>query len=100
VQVLSDNIESHYLWAQLQVETGFAGQTTNKLQMQQKALAKSYSPTDMEMLGIACIKENKGVCDNATLNFMLMVASINTALITKQFSIQFLIDSFTNPTVK
>jgi hypothetical protein len=55
VQVLSDNVESHYRWAQLQVETSFDGQTTNKFQMRQKALAESYLPTDMEMLGMACI---------------------------------------------
>ncbi|PLW39392.1 hypothetical protein PCANC_14876 [Puccinia coronata f. sp. avenae] len=72
VQILTDDVESHYRWAQIQVATGFAWQTTNKFQQCQKSLAELYSPTDMEMLGIACVKENEG----------------------------FLIDSFTNPTVK
>jgi alkyl hydroperoxide reductase subunit AhpC len=52
VQILTDDVESHYRWSQNQVETGFAGQTSNKFQMRQKLIADSLTKDDMDILGI------------------------------------------------
>ncbi|PLW17248.1 hypothetical protein PCANC_11620 [Puccinia coronata f. sp. avenae] len=52
VQILVEKVESQYHWAHLQVEAGFAGQTTNKFQMRSKAAAKAFSAADMDLLSI------------------------------------------------
>ena len=75
VQILTDDVKLHYRWAQIQVGTGFAWQTTNKFQQRQKLLAESYLPTEMEMLGIACVKENEEV---GFPYYMTIVATIIT----------------------
>jgi hypothetical protein len=61
VQILTDDVESHYQWAQMQVENGFAEQTTNKFQQRAKLLSESFTKDDLELLGIACSKDATGV---------------------------------------
>jgi hypothetical protein len=61
VQILTDDVELHYRWAQLQVEGGFAAQTTNQLQQRAKLLAEAFTPEEMQLLGIACSENPKGV---------------------------------------
>jgi hypothetical protein len=52
VQILTNEVESHYRWSQNQVKSGFSGQTSNKFQMRQKLMADAFTRNDMEMLGI------------------------------------------------
>jgi hypothetical protein len=61
VQILTDKVEVHYQWSQHQVKTGFAGQTSNKFQMQQKIIVDTFTSEDMEMLGVTCTPVSKGV---------------------------------------
>jgi hypothetical protein len=61
VQILTDKVEWHYCWSQNQVESGFAGQTSNKFQMRQKLIADAFTNEDMEMLGIECTAVTGGV---------------------------------------
>jgi hypothetical protein len=53
VQILTDNVESHYQWSQNQVKSGFARQTSKKFQMRQKLIADAFTPDNMDMLGIS-----------------------------------------------
>jgi hypothetical protein len=61
VQILTDKVESHYCCSQNQVESGFAGQTSNKFQMRQKLVANAFTTDDMDMLGIVCTAITGGV---------------------------------------
>jgi hypothetical protein len=61
VQILTNKVEVHYQWSQQQVKTGFASQTSNKFQMQQKIIANAFTSEDMEMLGVTCTPVSKGV---------------------------------------
>jgi hypothetical protein len=67
VQILTDEVEAHYRWSQQQVETGFAGQTSNKFQMQQKITADAFTSEDMEMLGVTCAPVSGGVSCHSRL---------------------------------
>ncbi|PLW31368.1 hypothetical protein PCANC_17726 [Puccinia coronata f. sp. avenae] len=60
VQILTDDVESHYRWAQMQVENGFAEQTTNRFQQRAKLLSESFTEDDLELLGIAVSKDATG----------------------------------------
>jgi hypothetical protein len=61
VQILTDEVKAHYRWSQNQVESGFAEQTSNKFHMQQRLVAKAFTPEDMQMLGVACTAVTGGV---------------------------------------
>lgn len=60
VQILTDNVESHYRWAQIQVGIGFAAQTTNQFQQRAKLLAEAFTKEDLQLLGVACSQNSKG----------------------------------------
>ncbi|PLW43998.1 hypothetical protein PCANC_08556 [Puccinia coronata f. sp. avenae] len=55
VQILTEEVKSHYHWLQQQVKSGFAGQTSNKFQMRQKLVADAFTPEEMEISGVVCM---------------------------------------------
>jgi hypothetical protein len=67
LQILTDEVESHYRWVQLQVEGGFAGQTTNQFQQRAKLLAEAFTEEELQLLGVVCSETPKGVRATATL---------------------------------
>ncbi|PLW18655.1 hypothetical protein PCANC_13326 [Puccinia coronata f. sp. avenae] len=90
VQVLTNEVESHYRWSQHQVKSGFAGQTTNKFQMRQKLIADAHTLEDMEMLGVFCESITGGVRRSSLTNE-------NGHLTDPRCIMQYIISSFTNP---
>jgi hypothetical protein len=60
-QILTDKVEAHYKWAQLQVEGGFAAQTTNQFQQREKLLADVFTPEELQLLGMVCSENPTGV---------------------------------------
>jgi hypothetical protein len=61
LQILTNNVEAHYRWAQIQLGRIFVEQTTNWFQQQAKSLAESFTPEDLELLGIVCSQDAFGV---------------------------------------
>ncbi|PLW28759.1 hypothetical protein PCANC_21783 [Puccinia coronata f. sp. avenae] len=82
VQVLTDEVESHYQWSQHQVESGFAGQTTNKFQMRQKLIADTHTPEDMEMLGVLCESITGGYIISSFTNPNAMQYTVKKSMVT------------------
>jgi hypothetical protein len=97
VQILTDEVESHYRWAQLQVEGGFAGQTTKQFQQRAKLLAEAFTVEELQLLGIVCSKNPTGV--RASLHCKTDRPG-STNIVGIAICIQFTISSFTHPMSK